>query len=103
MVVDVCYSVTAMAVTAAQIQTVLHAAAGAGLDYEKAAEALDVAIFAAQINAAGELEMPWQSVGSDGTTTTRVTISDAIKLATYFRQRACGGVYSQGLEFNRSA
>lgn len=85
-------------VTAAQLQTIISTAQAAGLDYYAIAEAIDLAMLTVDAN--GNLTMPWQSMSADGTSIT-VSVETAMKLANYFRQRG-GGVFSQGIEFNRS-
>ncbi len=57
------------------------------------------AILNAYINASGECELPWQSVGSDGTSTARLPLETAKQLLDFCLQRASGGVIGQYVEF----
>ena len=87
--------------TQAQLQSVLSTVRSIGLDYEAMAEAIDLALFQAHMDGTTDIAMPFLSVASDGTSITRVPIADGMKLASYFRQRASGGIVSQLIEFNR--
>lgn len=86
--------------TQAQLQAVQASVRAVGMDYEAMAMAVDLAMFQAGPGAA-DFDYPYQSASSDGTSLTRMPMADGIMLATYFRQRACGGHISQPLEFNR--
>lgn len=87
-----------MAVTDAQIQAALISGT-ADLSWAEMARLLKKAIIEAYFTSAGAINLPWQSVASDGTTITRIPLANAVSFLDFCTRRISGGVVSQLAEF----
>jgi len=85
--------------TSVQIQAALAEANAADLSFDDMAKLLKRAIVNAIINGSGELALPWQTVGSDGTSIARLPLDAAQRLLDFCIQRASSGVVAQLAEF----
>jgi hypothetical protein len=85
--------------TPAQIQAALATARANALSWGDKAMLLSMAIDNALVNGAGEVEMPIEIGGSDGTNWTRMKISEAAALVAKWKALDSGGIVGQLNEF----
>lgn len=85
--------------TAAQIQAAIADAVANDVPFEEMAALVKRALINAMINNAGDIEIPWQAVASDGTSNARMPIDAAQRLLDFCLQRANGGIIAQYVEF----
>ncbi len=87
-----------MAVTDAQLQAALVSAA-AQLSWGEMAALMKKAIVEAHFDGSGNVQLPWQSVNSDGTSITRVPYDRAVSFYDFCVKHASGGIVAQLSEF----
>jgi hypothetical protein len=85
--------------TAAQIQAALASAKAADLSYSDMAVLIRQAIMSAFLDGSGNVALPWQSTGSDGTNIVRMPIEAAQRLLDWVETQASSGVVCQRGEF----
>lgn len=87
--------------TAAQIQAALADAQTNALSWGDKAALLRRAIDNAIVANDGTIEIPWQTMGSDGTNITRITLTEAVDMAVRFERLDGGGIVAQYVEFGQ--
>lgn len=85
--------------TASQIQLALANARAADISYSDMALLLKHALLGAMLDGSGSLVLPWQTTASDGTSITRMAITEARLLLEFLQANANGGVVVQYGEF----
>ena len=86
--------------TTALIQAALATARANDLDWSDMAVLLKQAITNALVSDTGEVELPFTSVGADGTSITRMSIAEATALFQRMNALASGGIVPQLCEFS---
>jgi hypothetical protein len=83
-----------------EVAAALALAQSAELTYSQMATLLKHAIVSAMIDGSGNLVIPWQTTGSDGTTISRMQLSEARLLLKFLQSNSGGGVLLQPIEFS---